>query len=102
MSERILTLGCFIVALKSVLSIKLISKLFLTLIGYIMFLLCEELAFTLTVERLLGVISLSLRTDLRKSQPYEIYELMEFAIPFSKNDDCYDRYLVRVLDARES
>jgi len=40
--------------------------------------------------------------DLRKSQPYEIYKEMNFSIPVGKNGDCYDRYLVRVLEMRES
>lgn len=40
--------------------------------------------------------------DLRKSQPYEVYEKMNFKIPIGKNGDCYDRYMVRVLEIRES
>jgi NADH-quinone oxidoreductase subunit D len=40
--------------------------------------------------------------DLRKSQPYEVYDKMEFKIPVGKNGDCYDRYLVRVEEMRES
>jgi NADH-quinone oxidoreductase subunit D len=40
--------------------------------------------------------------DLRKSQPYECYEDLEFDIPVGKNGDCYDRYLCRVLEMRES
>lgn len=40
--------------------------------------------------------------DLRKSQPYEIYSRMDFDIPVGKNGDCYDRYLIRVLEMRES
>jgi NADH-quinone oxidoreductase subunit D len=40
--------------------------------------------------------------DLRKSQPYEVYDQMEFDIPVGKIGDCYDRYLVRVLEMRES
>ena len=40
--------------------------------------------------------------DLRKSQPYECYEQMEFKIPVGKNGDCYDRYLCRVEEMRES
>ena len=40
--------------------------------------------------------------DLRKSQPYEVYEHMEFDIPVGKNGDCYDRYLIRMLEMRES
>ena len=40
--------------------------------------------------------------DLRKSQPYDAYAEMDFDIPVGKHGDCYDRYLVRVLEMRES
>jgi NADH-quinone oxidoreductase subunit D len=40
--------------------------------------------------------------DLRKSQPYECYAELDFDIPIGKNGDCYDRYLIRVLEMRES
>ncbi|WP_144186687.1 NADH-quinone oxidoreductase subunit D [Elioraea rosea] len=40
--------------------------------------------------------------DLRKSQPYDCYGEMEFDIPVGRNGDCYDRYLVRVAEMRES
>ena len=40
--------------------------------------------------------------DLRKSQPYEIYKDLEFKIPVGKNGDCYDRYLCRIEEMRES
>lgn len=40
--------------------------------------------------------------DLRKSQPYEVYNKLDFAIPVGTNGDCYDRYLVRVFEMRES
>jgi len=40
--------------------------------------------------------------DLRKSQPYEMYDQLEFDIPVGTNGDCYDRYLVRMAEMRES
>ncbi len=40
--------------------------------------------------------------DLRKSQPYEIYDQLEFDIPIGKNGDCYDRYLCRMEEMRQS
>ncbi|MGD9945045.1 MAG: NADH-quinone oxidoreductase subunit D [Burkholderiaceae bacterium] len=40
--------------------------------------------------------------DLRKTQPYEVYDLVDFDIPIGKNGDCYDRYLVRVEEMRQS
>jgi NADH-quinone oxidoreductase subunit D len=40
--------------------------------------------------------------DLRKSQPYECYENIDFKIPIGKNGDCYDRYLCRIGEMRES
>jgi len=40
--------------------------------------------------------------DLRKMQPYEVYDLVDFDIPVGTNGDCYDRYLVRVQEMRES
>ena len=40
--------------------------------------------------------------DLRKSQPYECYEQLKFKIPVGKNGDCYDRYLCRIEEMRES
>ncbi|HZH56028.1 NADH-quinone oxidoreductase subunit D [Yanghanlia caeni] len=40
--------------------------------------------------------------DLRKNQPYEVYDRMEFDVPVGVNGDCYDRYLCRVAEMRES
>jgi len=40
--------------------------------------------------------------DLRKKQPYEVYDRLDFDIPIGTNGDCYDRYLVRVQEMRES
>ena len=40
--------------------------------------------------------------DLRKSQPYEIYDKIEFEIPVGTNGDCYDRYLIRVFEMKQS
>ena len=40
--------------------------------------------------------------DLRKSQPYECYQDFNFKIPVGKNGDCYDRYLCRMEEMRES
>ncbi|MDB5900027.1 MAG: nuoD, partial [Ramlibacter sp.] len=40
--------------------------------------------------------------DLRKTQPYEVYDRMDFDVPIGKTGDCYDRYLVRVQEMRES
>ena len=40
--------------------------------------------------------------DLRKAEPYAAYERLDFDIPVGKNGDCWDRYLVRVLEIGES
>ena len=40
--------------------------------------------------------------DIRRSQPYEVYDRMDFEIPVGTNGDCYDRFLVRVEEVRQS
>lgn len=40
--------------------------------------------------------------DLRRAQPYEIYNELDFSIPVGKTGDCYDRYLVRIEEMRQS
>jgi NADH-quinone oxidoreductase subunit D len=40
--------------------------------------------------------------DLRKAQPYEVYADMDFDVPIGKNGDCWDRYLVRMEEMRQS
>ncbi len=56
-----------------------------------------ELGFTGPMLRGSGV-----EWDLRRKQPYEVYDQLEFAIPVGVNGDCYDRYLVRVEEMRQS
>lgn len=46
--------------------------------------------------------STGVRWDLRKSTPYEVYNKIDFKVPFSFNGDCFDRYLLRVEEMRQS
>ncbi|XP_068215467.1 NADH-ubiquinone oxidoreductase 49 kDa subunit isoform X1 [Palaemon carinicauda] len=43
-----------------------------------------------------------IKWDLRKTQPYDAYDLVEFEVPVGKNGDTYDRYLIRVEEMRQS
>lgn len=43
-----------------------------------------------------------IRWDLRKSRPYEVYDELDFEVPVGTSGDCYDRYLVRVEEMRQS
>ena len=57
----------------------------------------QALGFTGAMLRGSGVV-----WDLRRTQPYEVYDRMEFDIPVGVNGDCYDRYLVRIEEMRQS
>ncbi len=46
--------------------------------------------------------SAGLAWDLRRTQPYECYDEFEFEVPIGKNGDCYDRYLMRMEEMRQS
>ena len=56
-----------------------------------------ELGFTGPMLRGSGVA-----WDLRKKEPYEVYDQVDFDIPVGSNGDCYDRYLVRIEEMRQS
>jgi NADH-quinone oxidoreductase subunit D len=58
---------------------------------------CQALGFSGVMVRGSG-----LAWDLRRSQPYELYDEFDFKIPVGKNGDCYDRYLIRCHEMRES
>jgi NADH dehydrogenase (ubiquinone) Fe-S protein 2 len=53
---------------------------------------------------LTGVLlrSTGVQWDLRKNNPYEVYKKLKFKVPYSTNADCYDRYLLRIEELRQS
>jgi NADH-quinone oxidoreductase subunit D len=58
---------------------------------------CQDLGFSGVMVRGSGMA-----WDLRRAQPYECYDEFEFQIPVGTRGDCYDRYLVRMAEMRES
>ena len=58
---------------------------------------CYDLGFSGPMLRGSGV-----PWDLRRAQPYECYDELQFEIPIGKNGDCFDRYLVRIEEMRQS
>lgn len=58
---------------------------------------CEQLGFSGVMVRGSGGA-----WDLRRNQPYECYDDFDFRIPVGKNGDCYDRYIIRMHEMRES
>ena len=57
----------------------------------------KSLGFTGPMLRGSGVL-----WDLRKHQPYEVYDRLDFEVPVGRNGDCYDRYLVRMVEMRQA
>ena len=57
----------------------------------------KELGFTGPMLRASGV-----EWDLRRTQPYEVYDKLDFDVPIGSTGDCYDRYLVRMAEMSES
>jgi len=57
----------------------------------------ENWGFTGVMARGSGI-----ENDLRVNQPYEIYDELEFEVPIGQNGDCYDRYLIRIEEMRQS
>ncbi len=66
-------------------------------IGIVTEKIAQEYALTGVMLRSSG-----LAWDLRRAQPYECYDEFEFQVPVGKNGDCYDRYLMRMAEMRES
>merc|ERR1712072_811736 len=66
-------------------------------VGVVSYSNCEEWGFSGVMLRGSGVA-----WDLRLTQPYEIYKILSFEIPIGTSGDCYDRYLIRIQEMRES
>jgi len=66
-------------------------------IGIVTFKDAENLGFSGVMLRGSGI-----RWDLRKSQPYEIYNKINFEIPVGTTGDCFDRYLIRIIEMKQS
>lgn len=66
-------------------------------IGNINYREANDLGFSGVLARGSGVL-----WDLRKVSPYEIYNDLEFKVPIGINGDCYDRYLIRIFEMRQS
>jgi NADH dehydrogenase (ubiquinone) Fe-S protein 2 len=66
-------------------------------IGYVNKNIAETLAFSGVMQRGSG-----LKIDLRKNYPYEIYDILDFSIPIGSKGDCFDRYLCRMEEMRQS
>jgi NADH dehydrogenase I D subunit len=66
-------------------------------VGYVTFAQAENSGFSGVMLRGSGI-----PWDLRVQQPYELYNHISFDIPYSVNSDCYDRYLIRINEMRQS
>ena len=86
-----------ILEIEEMLSENRIWKQRLVDIGKVSFKNVQDLGFSGVMLRGSG-----LKWDLRKSQPYEIYNLLNFDIPTGKNGDCFDRYIIRLNEMKQS
>ena len=49
-----------------------------------------------------GLCVSGIKYDIRKAAPYDAYDLVDFDVPVGSNGDCYDRYLMRMAEMRQS
>lgn len=89
--------SCRIDELEELLTMNSIWKQRLVNVGIINYKEALLLGFTGVMARGSGVA-----WDLRKKEPYELYNLLPFTIPVGINGDCYDRYLIRLFEMRQS